>query len=103
MVHCFAGCSATDVVAALGLSLGDLFVKKPTASMTFAERSALREHARQAQWKAALNVVGLETKIVVIAGRTIKSGKLLDDEDEKRLDEALERIDSARDVLNGKN
>jgi hypothetical protein len=103
MVHCFAGCAAADVVTALGLSLGDLFVKKPTASMTFGERSALREHARQAQWRAALNVVGLESKIIVIAGRTIKSGKTLDDEDEKRLDEALERIDSAREVLSGKN
>jgi hypothetical protein len=102
LLHCFAGCGAADIVAALGLEIGDLFVRKPTKDMSFAERAALREHGRQAQWKAALNVVGFETKIVVIAGRTIKSGKTLDDEDEKRLDEALERIDGAREVLNGK-
>lgn len=103
LCHCFAGCKAADIVAALGMEIGDLFVRKPTNKMTFAERAALREQGRQAQWKAALNVVGLETKIVVIAGRSIKAGKSLDDEDEKRLDEALERIDTAREVLNGKN
>jgi DNA primase len=98
--HCFAGCSAADIVAALGMEIGDLFVKKPTKDMSFAERSALREHGRQARWRAALNAMGLETKIVVIAGRQIKKQEPLNEDDERRLDEALERIDSAREVLN---
>ncbi len=29
LIHCFAGCSAADVVAAIGLSLADLFVQRP--------------------------------------------------------------------------
>jgi hypothetical protein len=99
LVHCFAGCSVGDVVAAAGLSIGDLFVKRPTAEMTFAERAALREHGKQAQVKAALNVLGLEAKIVVIAGKQIKAQRPLNDEDEKRLDTALQRIDGARGVL----
>lgn len=102
LLHCFAGCLTTDIVGSMGLEVGDLFVRKPTANMTFAERAALREHARQAQWKAALNVLGLETKIVVIAGRQIKQLKQLNDEDEQRLDVALQRIDDAREVLCGR-
>lgn len=57
LLHCFAGCSAADVVAAAGLEIGDLFARRPTADMTFAERAALREQSRQAQWRAALNVI----------------------------------------------
>jgi len=102
MVHCFAGCRAADVVGALGLEFADLFVRKPTSNMSYAERAALREHARQAQWRAALNVIGFEAKIVVIAGRDIKAGKALNDTDELRLDEALIRIDDAREVFNGR-
>jgi len=102
ILHCFAGCRAVDVVAAAGLELSDLFIRKPTANMTFAERAALREHARQAQWKAALNVLGLETKIVVIGGRQIKQRTPLNDDDEQRLDIALQRIDDAREVLYGR-
>lgn len=101
LLHCFAGCSAADVVAAAGLEIADLFIRKPRADMTFAERAALREHARQAQWKAALNVLGLEAKVVIIAGRQIKQRKPLNDEDEQRLDVALQRIDDARGVLCG--
>jgi hypothetical protein len=102
LVHCFAGCIAADVVAAVGLQLSDLFVKKPTANMTFAERSALREHGRQAQWKAALNVLAYESTIIVIAARMLKNGEPLDASDEHRVDQALERITSAQEVLNAR-
>src|SRR5947209_4630162 len=32
LVHCFAGCGSADVVAAVGLQLADLFVRKPSAN-----------------------------------------------------------------------
>ena len=84
LVHCFAGCSAADLVGALGLELSDLFVKKPTTNTAFAERAALREHARQAQWRAALNMIAYESTIIVIAARMLKRGEPLDASDENR-------------------
>lgn len=102
LVHCFAGCRAADVVGAMGLELSDLFVKKPTTNMTFAERSALREHGRQAQWKAALNVLAYESTIIVIAARMLKRGELLDALDEDRVDQALDRITAAQEVLSAR-
>ena len=98
-MHCFAGCRAVDVVAAAGLELSELFIRKPTADMSFAERAALREHARQAQWKAALNVLGFESKILQIAGRELCTGRALNESDHARLVEACQRIDGAREVL----
>jgi hypothetical protein len=102
LVHCFAGCRAADVVAAVGLELADLFVKKPTADMSFAERAALREHGRQAQWKACLNALAYEATIIVIAARMLKRGEPLDDGDEHRVDQALDRITAAQEVFNAR-
>lgn len=103
LVHCFAGCSAADVALAAGLTLADLFPKRPTASMSFAERAALREHGRQAQWRAALNVLGFEAKIVQIFGRDLMAKRVPTDEDCERLILACNRIDDAREVLNARS
>jgi hypothetical protein len=99
LAHCFAGCSAADVVAAAGLEIADLFARRPTADMSLAERAALREHSRQAKWRAALNVLGLETRVVLIASRRLKLWRTLSDEDEARLKAAVERIEAAQGVL----
>jgi hypothetical protein len=99
LLHCFAGCSATDVVTSAGLSIGELFVRRPTSEMTFAERASLREQGRQAQWKAALNVLGFEAKIVQIVARDVRAGRTLSNEDTQRLIQACNRIDDAREVL----
>lgn len=100
LAHCFAGCSAADVASAAGLTLADLFPKRPTADMTYAERAALREHGRQAQWRAALNVLGLESKIIQIYGRDLLAKRPPTDDDTGRLILACNRIDDAREVLN---
>jgi len=102
LLHCFAGCSASDVVTSAGLTIGDLFIRRPTSEMTFAERAALRERGRQAQWCAALNVLGLESKIVQIAARDVRCGKRLSEEDTERLILACNRIDDAREALYGR-
>lgn len=103
LLHCFAGCSAADVVSAVGLEISDLFVRRPTADMTFAELAALKERTRQAQWRAALNVIGLEAKIVQIAARELLNRKPLSQEDCERLDKASTLIDHAQEVLCGKS
>ena len=99
LVHCFAGCAVADVIGAMGLQVADLFIRKPTAEMTFAERAALREQGRQAQWKAALNVLGFESKIVQIVARDVRAGRIPSPEDTERLIQACNRIDDAREVL----
>lgn len=99
LLHCFAGCAAADVVAAAGLTVADLFVRRPTSEMSFAERGALREQGRQAQWRAALNVLALEAKIVQIAAHELALGKPLDSDDRQRIGVACKRIDEAQGVF----
>lgn len=101
LLHCFACNDTPAILAAIGLTLADLYPER-IRDDTPEGRRAARLAFRRSAWAAALDVLGLETKIVVIAGRQVKAAQPLNDEDERRLDAALERIDSAREVLCGR-
>lgn len=98
LLHCFAGCESADVVAALGFEWRDLFPRRIDSTLSPAERSQIREAAKQAQWAAALSVLGREATVVLIAAREVRAGPLSAD-DEARVVEAAQRIESARMVL----
>ena len=91
LIHCFAGCDALQIVAAVGLKLSDLFDKplddhiKPTKSRISAnDRLALIDH---------------EAIIVCLTARQIAAGEFLKAEDHERLLLAAHRIGEARDLV----
>lgn len=78
LLKCFAGCSADDVVSAIGLTLADLF---PTTQI---------EHARPIRrpFLAAdvLRAISFECDLIVIyAGKMTKDGRLTDYDRERLL------------------
>lgn len=98
LVHCFAGCSALDVLQSIGLTAADLFERSIASKMTPAERHELRERKRHSDWRAALEVLAHESTVLLLA--------LHDDYDQgltleelKRTDLAVRRIADARAVL----
>lgn len=99
LLHCFAGCEPLAIVHAIDLELQSLFPQRITANLSPAQRRDLRQTAKQSQWYAALSVLDLEAKIVQIAGTQIRSGIPLDDNDNALLNQAIDRIESARLVL----
>lgn len=103
LLHCFAGCTPHDVLAALGLTVNDLFVRRIETNMTPAQKRELREAARQSQWRAALDTLQLEIGVVHIAARQVAAGEALAPDDLQRVGTACERIRDAREVLNGKH
>lgn len=88
LVHCFAGCRAADVVAAIGLSLSDLFPERPE------DRAPLRRGER---WmpRDVLACVAREALIVEVAAQTMKRGEALNDTDIQRLGTAEQRLRAA--------
>lgn len=87
LLKCFAGCSAYEVVAAVGLSLSDLFPPRETNHSTpirnpFPASSVLR-------------CIQSETLIVVTAGCNMANGVVLLKEDLERLVIAASRIGGA--------
>lgn len=99
LLHCFACCQVHEVLAAVGLQIGDLFVRKDLRSMTPAERSQLRQAALLPRWKAALEVLVTEASIVLIGACQLVDGASLDDTDLTRLRVAALRIFDAQEVL----
>lgn len=102
LLHCFAGCQVHDVLAAVGLQVGDLFMRKDLRSMTPAERSQLRQAALLPRWKAALEVLVAEASVVLIGASQLGDGAPLDDTDLSRLRVAALRIFDAQEVLSAR-
>jgi len=94
LIKCFAGCAATDVVAAAGLAFKDLFPLRPV------------EHARKPSrgWLDARDVLAClatEGQILAIAANDWLSGSPFSQEDTDRIARAAGRIRSAWGVFNG--
>lgn len=98
LLHCFAGCGAADVVAALGLTLADLFPRRITSSPSREDRRALAEGARMAQWRAALAVLSREATVIEVAAVMVASAAL-GPHDLERLHLAASRVADALAVL----
>jgi hypothetical protein len=102
LIHCFAGCTALEIVHAVGLELSDLFEQRITHATTAQERRELRQAVKLTQWKAALPVLLFEATVVLTAARQIARGTPLGPEDDTRLVAAINRIDGAKVVLCGR-
>jgi len=100
LLHCFAGCQVHDVLAAVGLQIGDLFVRRDLRGMTPSERSQLRQAALLPRWRAALDVLATEATVLLIAACQLGDGAPLDDTDLTRLRMAAVRVFDAVEVLN---
>jgi len=93
LVHCFAGCGTADVLAAVGLSLSDLFPKRYGHHF---EPARDRRHLHAA--REALRCLQLEVLVVALAAETIAKGLELDDIDRERLFAAARAIRHAAEV-----
>jgi hypothetical protein len=98
LVHCHAGCSASAVVASLGLTLADLFPERLPPATPEARRE-LRERAMAADIRAAAAAMAFEALVLRVACEQVRKGVALSDADAARLDQAIERIDGARIAL----
>jgi hypothetical protein len=98
LLHCFAGCEVAVVVEAAGLTIGDLFPER-LATDTPEERSRRRRLARESQWGAALEMLELESAVVLLASRQLATWQPLSEEDDARLALACKRIDECRAIL----
>ncbi|WP_300339093.1 DNA primase [Accumulibacter sp.] len=90
LIHDFAGDSAADILAAVGLEMADLYPEQ-LAQHTKSER-------RPFLATDALRCVSFEALICAAAAKTMADGKLLSSVDRDRLLVAAERLTSAAAV-----
>ena len=85
LIHCFAGCSAIEVLTAVGLSFDDLYpIKYPDATY-----KPLR---KVFDAYTALQVLQFESSLVLECSKTLSRDEQLTDQDFDRLFKATERI-----------
>ena len=102
LMHDFAGHSTHDVLAAIGLTVSDLFVRKDLRSRTPAERSQMRQAALIRRWRAALSVLDTEANVVLVAANQLADNVPLNDADLTRVRVACLRIWDAKEVLHAR-
>ncbi len=89
LLNCFAGCSALEVVQAVGMSMGDLFPEP------------LPDTPRRRDYFPAMDVLKClteEATIVQIAAGDLLQGKKLNEKDWQRLNVAAGRIKAGREI-----
>jgi hypothetical protein len=92
LLHCFAGCAPTDVLAAVGLDLRDLFPDRPGEH----RRSPSHSRIPAADTLAAIDH---EVHVVAIIAADMLSHREIDPPTWDRLALAVERIGEARAVV----
>jgi hypothetical protein len=90
LLFCYGGCSASEIVAAVGMELSDLFPETTHNSKP--------NPAPFSAWDA-LVCLEVEAGIVVVAGADLAAGKALSEADHARLLLAVERISTAMTVV----
>jgi hypothetical protein len=95
LLHCFAGCGAGDVCAAVGLSLSDLFVQRQSND----ERLPHRRHRPQFSAKDLLHALDHESLIIANAACNVAAGRAISAEEMERLKVARDRITRILEVV----
>lgn len=93
LIFDFAGCGAADIVAALGLTLSDLFPKH----LTHCAKPTRPNHVHAA--REALRAVSAEALLVAVAAENISNGVQFSPEDHTRLILAAGRCRAAAGVV----
>lgn len=90
LVNCFASCPADDVVAAVGLTLADLYPASPRAP-----------GPGLAAWKRRrlLDAIEAERLVLLVARADLKAGQELCPADAERVELARSRIQKMRGML----
>lgn len=94
LVHCFAGCGAAEIVAAVGMSLADLFVKRhPDADV-----KGYRNRPPPFSARDVLLVLDHESLIVAAVAADIVAGREIKPVAVERVNDARMRIARVREV-----
>ena len=98
MMTCFSCHDTPAVLAALGLTLADLYPQR-IKDTTPGGRRAAQQAFKQSAWGAALGVLAREATVVEVATVMIERREPLAPEDIERVHVASQRIHQAQEVL----
>jgi hypothetical protein len=99
LLKCFAGCSAQQVVEAVGMDLTDLFPNDNNIS-SLKEKHFNKPVRRPFYATDLLKIIQFEALLTSVAAFDLSQGREVSTEDRKRLKTALSRINEAVSYIN---
>ena len=100
LLKCFAGCSAYEIVKAVGMDLTDLFPNDNNINYLKANNQGNKPVRRPFYATDLLKIIQFEALITSIAAFDLSEGREVSTEDRKRLKTALSRINEAVSYIN---
>jgi hypothetical protein len=100
LLKCFAGCSAHQIVEAVGMDLTDLFPSDNNINYLKANNQGNKPVRRPFYATDLLKIIQFEALITSIAAFDVSEGREVSAEDRKRLKTALSRINEAVSYIN---
>ena len=100
LLKCFAGCSAQQVVEAVGMDLTDLFPSDNNINYLKANNQGNKPVRRPFYASDLLKIIQFEALLTSIAAFDLSQGREISTEDRKRLKTALSRINEAVSYIN---
>ena len=91
LIHDFAGCSAADILAAVGLSLRDLFADRPPCETP---SKVVRVRLRD-----LIPLLRHEAHVIALVGADMLSSRTIEQNSWDRLAEAIRRIEGVSNEL----
>jgi hypothetical protein len=98
LIHCFSGCDASDILAALGLGWSDLYRDPWDCARLRPNEGAARSTRRT---MAQADPMEIERAILRIAAADLRAGRVLSIEDEARVEVARLRVLAAHGRAQG--
>lgn len=95
LLYCYASCSGAEIVAAVGMSLADLFVQRLTED----EGRRHRRRRPTVSAKDAINVLEHERLVVMAIVNDIQRGHTPTPDDLARLADAGRKIERLREIV----
>lgn len=92
LIHCFAGCDADDVLAAVGLKWADLYPDRWDCARLRPNEAAKRYFKKKL---AEMDPLDIERAVLRIAANELRAGRTLSIEDSARVEVARERLAAA--------
>lgn len=100
LLKCFGGCSAQQVVEAVGMDLTDLFPNDNNINYLKANNQGNKPVRRPFYATDLLKIIQFEALITSIAAFDLSQGREVSTEDRKRLKTAVSRINEAVSYIN---
>lgn len=94
LLKCFAGCSAYEVVSAVGMDMQDLFPSETKLGYT-SETQSQKSERRPFYAADLLKIIQFEAVLTSVAAFDLSEGRQISTDDRKRLKSAVSRINEA--------